>query len=44
VRCSSQIGLMEFRDYLDYVESEATGLYKRGLTVMEAARAIDLSA
>jgi cyclase len=41
---TDKAGLRTFRDYLDYVEAEATQMYNRGLSVMEAARAIDLSA
>jgi glyoxylase-like metal-dependent hydrolase (beta-lactamase superfamily II) len=41
---SDKAGLRAFRDYLDYVETEATRMYERGLDVMQAARAIDLSA
>jgi glyoxylase-like metal-dependent hydrolase (beta-lactamase superfamily II) len=41
---TDKAGLRVFRDYLDYLESEATRLFERGLDVMEAARAIDLSA
>jgi glyoxylase-like metal-dependent hydrolase (beta-lactamase superfamily II) len=41
---TDKAGLRQFRDYLDYVETEATRMYERGLDVMQAARAIDLSA
>jgi cyclase len=41
---TDKAGLREFRDYLDYVEKEATRMYGQGLDLMQAARAIDLSA
>jgi cyclase len=41
---TDRAGLRAFRDYLDYVETEATRMHARGLDVMQAARAIDLSA
>ena len=41
---SDKAGLREFRDYLTYVEAEATEMHGRGLDVLQAARAIDLSA
>jgi cyclase len=41
---TDKAGLREFRDYLGYVETEATRMYQQGLDVMHAARAIDLSA
>jgi cyclase len=41
---TDKAGLREFRDYLGYVETEATRMYEQGLDVMQAARAIDLSA
>jgi len=36
--------LREFRNYLEYLEAEATGLHARGLSARQAAREIDLSA
>ncbi|MFN8204444.1 MAG: MBL fold metallo-hydrolase [Solirubrobacteraceae bacterium] len=41
---SDKAGLREFRDYLRYVEGEATAMHERGLSVAQAARRIDLSA
>jgi cyclase len=41
---SDKAGLREFRDYLKYVETEATAMRARGLSVKQAARTIDLSA
>lgn len=41
---TDKAGLGEFRDYLQYVEAEATEMFERGLDVMQAARAIDLTA
>ena len=41
---SDKAGLREFRDYLDYVETETTAMHSRGLSVKQAARTIDLSA
>jgi len=41
---SDKKGLREFRGYLEYVEAEATAMHARGLSVKQAARAIDLSA
>lgn len=40
---TDKAGLRTFRDYLDYVEREATRLFNQGVDVMEAARSIDLS-
>jgi cyclase len=40
---SDEAGLREFRDYLEYVETEATAMHARGLSVKQAAHAIDLS-
>jgi glyoxylase-like metal-dependent hydrolase (beta-lactamase superfamily II) len=41
---SDKAGLRGFRDYLDYVEAEATHMYERGVDIKQAAREIDLSA
>lgn len=41
---SDKAGLREFRDYLQYVEGEATAMHEHGLSVEQAARRIDLSA
>jgi glyoxylase-like metal-dependent hydrolase (beta-lactamase superfamily II) len=41
---SDKAGLREFREYLEYIESEATAMHARGLSVKRAARTIDLSA
>jgi cyclase len=41
---SDKAGLREFRDYLKYVDTEATAMHARGLSVKQSARMIDLSA